>query len=223
LLDTRLKHVDLKDPKSKQTNPFRHLDIEGFDLLLPQMTEILQKSSLISPDERTLIEAYSSLNSRGDDTPDLVAAMKTTLESLAKTTTKADVAKSAQKLDCVYLANSDQMLIWQGDQIKLVARGRDGFTAPIAFREPLTSLGQATVLEASSEDVEHVLATLDFTLVDEKRVVSNFLSHVAEKGLASIPFLLGVLGVKALLRAAVWQFKQTEDQLKRTEAALMTY
>ena len=88
---------DDKDTKKKREaerlNPFRHLDIEGFDLLLPQLTEILRSSSIISSEERALIEAYSSLNSRGENTTDLSAAFKTTIESLSKIAHKADDGK----------------------------------------------------------------------------------------------------------------------------------
>jgi hypothetical protein len=60
---------------------------------LPQLTEILRSSSIISWNERALIEAYSSLNSRGEDKTDLPATVKTTIESLNQIAEKVEEGK----------------------------------------------------------------------------------------------------------------------------------
>lgn len=172
--------------------------------------------------------AFDDKAKEAEQAVDLKAAAAETLKAL-ETVPKKEEAKASDSteanLSSAYLAHSDKLLLWQGSSLKLVARDTTAgafLCSQAAMRNQVAALDDQVTLACSSDDLQFVLATLDFDHVTDKSLTKRFLSQIAD-GTVQVQFLDAYLAVKALLRAASLQFKALEDKARPLEAQLLTY
>ena len=127
----------------------------------------------------------------------------------------------------MYLPCSDQVLLARAGDLKLAARPTSGtgdFLADPAsahFGNRIRDLFDEVRLFLTPVDVRTMANVLDVSCIEDKKVVQLLLARLLDESYDGsslrVPYLEALLAVKAMVRAAITQFKRLEDKARAVE------
>jgi hypothetical protein len=204
--------------------------------LVPELVRVVQTSSLISKASREAILKYTGL-SEATEADDGEEPLRELLVKLGSKELKAD--EDAQKLPedkveedstsavrCLYLPRSDQVLLARAGELKLAARPSSNpgelleDPASAHFGNRVRNLLDEVRLFITPAEVRTIGRVLDIGKLEEKKIASLLLARFEQSYDGSsvrVPYFEALLAVKAMVRAAISQFKRIEDKARAAE------
>lgn len=209
--------------------------IEGLEQLVPELVRVVQTSTLISAASREAILKYTGL-SEAAGADDEEASLREILDKLGSKEAKVneDEKRSEVKADeevapeiqCAYLPCSDQVMLARASELKLAARPATGAgeflsdPASAHFGNRLRDLLDEVRLFVTPAEVRAIGQALDVGQLEEKKIAQLLLSRLdgSYDGTSIVvPYFEALLAVKAMVRAAISQFKRLEDKARALE------